>query len=156
MVVGIAIVTGNQHSAAQAAALVNAQTGRVTRAALSSTVDSSGSVSPESAVTLAFGVSGTVAKVNVLPGDHVKKDDVLAALDTSDLELQVAQQEQAFLIQQAAYSMTIQPDPDAVAAAQTAMSNASAALAVDVAVRKLPRSSEVYACTYARLKISRG
>jgi HlyD family secretion protein len=106
------------------------QLGRVTEATLLSTVDSSGSVAPESKVTLSFGASGTVNKVNVQPGDRVKKGDVLAALDTRALALQVAQQQQAYLIQQATYSMTTQSDPDAIAAAQAAVSNAEAAYKV--------------------------
>src|SRR5512136_1283761 len=96
---GIVVVTNNQRSAAQAAQ-ANVQLGRVTEATLSSTVDSSGSVSPESKVTLSFGTSGTVNKVDVQPGDRVKKGDVLAELNTRDLQLQVAQQQQAYLIQQ--------------------------------------------------------
>jgi HlyD family secretion protein len=99
----------------------------VTRATLLSTVDSSGSVTPESKVTLSFGTSGTVSKLNVKVGDHVKKGDVLAELDTSSLQLQLAQQQQSFLSQQASYSMTVQPDPDAVKSAQIAFDNASAA-----------------------------
>jgi HlyD family secretion protein len=104
-----------------------AQLGRVTQATLSQTVDSSGSVLPESEVTLGFGASGTVSKVNVEPGDRVKKGDVLAELDTSDLALQVAQQEQAYLIQQATYSMTLTPDADAVTAAEAQLASAQAA-----------------------------
>jgi len=104
-----------------------AQLGRVTQATLSLTVDSSGSVTPESLVTLSFGTSGTVADVKVQPGDHVKQGQVLATLDTADLELQVAQQQQAYLIQQAAYSMTVQPDASAVEQAKTALANAEAA-----------------------------
>jgi HlyD family secretion protein len=104
-----------------------AQLGRVTQATLSQTVDSSGSVLPESEVTLSFGASGTVSKVNVEPGDRVKQGDVLAELDTSDLALQVAQQEQAYLIQQAAYSMTLTPDVDAVTAAEAQLASAQAA-----------------------------
>ena len=42
-----------------------AQLGRVTQATLSQTVDSSGSVTPESEVTLGFGASGVVSRVNV-------------------------------------------------------------------------------------------
>jgi HlyD family secretion protein len=126
---GIVVVTNNQRGAAQAAQ-ANVQLGRVTEATLSSTVDSTGSVSPEAKVTLTFDASGTVNKVNVQPGDRVKKGDVLTELDTRDLELQVAQQQQAYLIQQAAYSMTVQPDPAAMAAAQTAVSNAEAAYKV--------------------------
>ncbi len=105
----------------------NVQLGRVAQATLLSTVDASGSVTPQSEVTLTFGASGTVSQVNVQPGDRVKKGDVLAELDTSDLELQVAQQEQAYLIQQAAYSMTVKPDPDAVASARAALASAIAA-----------------------------
>jgi HlyD family secretion protein len=125
--VGVVLITNNQRSAAQAAAQANVQMGRVTRATLLSTVDSSGSVTPESKVTLSFGTSGTVAKVNVQVGDHVKKGDVLAELDASSLQLQLAQQQQSFLSQQASYSMTIQPDPDAVKSAQIAFDNAAAA-----------------------------
>ncbi len=122
---GIVLVTNNQNNAAQAAARANVQMGRVTRATLLSTVDTSGSVTPESKVTLSFGTSGPVSKVNVQVGDHVKKGDVLAELDTSSLQLQIAQQQQALLSQQAAYSMTLQADPGAVKAAQAALNNAA-------------------------------
>ena len=127
IVAGVVIITNNQRNTAQAAAQANVQLGRVTRATLLSTVDSSGSVTPESKVTLSFGTSGTVSKLNVQAGDHVKKGDVLAELDASSLQLQLAQQQQSFLSQQASYSMTIQPDPDAVKSAQLAFDSASAA-----------------------------
>jgi HlyD family secretion protein len=120
---GIALIARSSATTATA----QAQLGQVTRATLQSTVDSSGSVSPQSSVTLAFDTSGTVAQVNVQPGDHVKQGDVLAELDTSSLELQVAQQEQAYLSQQASYSMTLNPAPADVTAAQLALSNAAAA-----------------------------
>ena len=103
------------------------QLGEVTQATLSSVVESSGSVTPKAENDLSFGVSGTVSKVNVKVGDQVKKGDVLAELDTTDLELAVAQAEQSYLSQQATYSLTVNPDPDEVAAAQLAVNNASAA-----------------------------
>ncbi len=124
--VGVVVVTNNQRNTAQAAQ-TNVQMGRVVEASLSSTIDSSGSIVPETKVTLPFGASGTVTKVNVQPGDRVKKGAVLAQLDTSDLELQVAQQQQSYLVQQAAYSLTLQADPGAIAAAETAVANAEAA-----------------------------
>jgi HlyD family secretion protein len=103
------------------------QTGQVTRATLSSVIESSGSASPEASITLSFGASGTVNKVNVQLGDLVKKGDVLAEIDTTDLELEVALAEQDYLSQQATYSMTVNPDPAEVAAAKLAVSNAEAA-----------------------------
>ncbi len=123
-VVGVVLVTNNQRSAAQAASS-NVQLGRVTQATLLSTVDSSGSVAPESKTTLSFGTAGTISQVNVQVGDHVKKGAVLAQLDTSNLQLQIAQQQQALLSQQAAYSMTVQPDPNAVKSAQLALNSAA-------------------------------
>ena len=91
--------------------------GKVTQTTLSSVVESSGSVTPKAENALSFGVSGTVSKVNTKVGDKVKKGDVLAELDTTDLELAVAQAQQAYLSQQATYSETVSPDPDEVAAA---------------------------------------
>src|SRR3990170_4604483 len=112
IVAGVVIPTNSHSSAAQ----TDVQLGQVTRATLSSVVESSGSVIAESDVTLSFDTAGTVAAVNVQPGDRVKQGDVLAELDTSDLERQVAQAEQAYLIQQASYSLTVQPNPAEVAA----------------------------------------
>ena len=103
------------------------QLGQVTQATLSSVVESSGSVAPQAEIALSFGASGTVSKVNVKVGDQVKQGEVLAELDTTDLELEVAQAEQSYLSQQASYSMTVNPDPAAVTAAQLALNNASAA-----------------------------
>ena len=124
LIVIVGLLSAQSSDQAQVA---DTELGLVTRATLSSVVESSGSVLPESSVTLSFDTSGTVAAVNVQPGDRVKQGDVLAALDTSDLERQVAQQEQAYLFQQASYSMTVQPDPAEVTAAQMALNNASAA-----------------------------
>jgi HlyD family secretion protein len=90
-------------------------------------IESSGSASPESSITLSFGASGTVDKVNVQLGDLVKKGDVLAEIATADLELEVAQAEQDYLSQQATYSLAVNPDPADVAAAKLSVSNAEAA-----------------------------
>ena len=126
VVAGVIIIGNAQRSAAQAST-ANTQFGRVTRATLLQTVDSSGSASPLNSLSVGFGTAGTVTKVNVTVGDKVKAGDVLAELDTRDLQLQIAQQEQAFLSQQAAYSLTVQPDPNAVKSAQIALDNAAAA-----------------------------
>ena len=120
----VARLSGQSSAQTQSA---GTQIGRVTRATLSAVVESSGSVLSESTLTLSFDVAGTVATVNVQPGDRVKAGDILAELDTTELERQVAQQEQAYLIQQATYSMTVEPDPAKVTAAQMALDNASAA-----------------------------
>ena len=126
VLVGAGVAFTSTRSSATTAT-TQTQLGQVTQATLSSVVESSGSVSPEASVTLSFGASGTVSKVNVQVGAQVKKGDVLAELDTTDLELEVAQAEQSYLSQQASYSMTVNPDPAAVSSARLAFNNASAA-----------------------------
>lgn len=121
---GLAAATAHAQTSTSTTAT---ETGRVTQAILSSVVESSGSVTPKAESALSFGVSSTVSKVNVKVGDRVKQGDVLAELDTTDLELAVAQAEQAYLSQQATYSLTVNPDPDKVAAAKLTVSNAAAA-----------------------------
>ena len=107
--------------------LANAQTAKVIRTTLSNSVDSTGSLNPESRVPLSFGTSGTVAQVKVNVGDRVKHGDVLASLDTADLQLKVTQAEQAYLLQQMTYSNTVQADPRDIATAQSAYSSTLAA-----------------------------
>jgi HlyD family secretion protein len=121
---GVTFATNRSQTAS---ADTTTETGQVTRATLSSMIESSGSASPESSITLSFGASGTVNKVNVQLGDLVEQGDVLAEMDTTDLELVVAQAEQSYLSQQATYSMTVNPDPADVAAAKLSVSNAAAA-----------------------------
>ena len=107
--------------------LANVQTATVTRTTLSHVVESSGSIAPKAEVQLSFGTSGTVSEVKVTPGDQVKKGDVLATLDTTDLQLAVTQAEQTYLIQQLTYSDTLQADPGEVAVAQASYTSVLAA-----------------------------
>src|SRR5512141_1144397 len=126
MLIGIGVTFASARSQSSTTATTQTQTGKVTRTTLSAVIESSGSAGAESSLTLSFATAGTVDKVNVTLGDTVKQDAVLAELDTTDLELTVAQAEQSYLSQQAAYSMTVTPDQNDVTAAQLALSNAQA------------------------------
>ncbi len=99
----------------------------VDRGDVQKTVTAPGKLIGTGEVVLSMGADGRLAELNVRPGDHVKAGDVLAALDTSELEQKVAQAELAYLKQQAVYSSTVQPDPQTVSIAQAALSSASAA-----------------------------
>jgi HlyD family secretion protein len=107
--------------------LANMQTAKVVRTTLANSVESSGSVSPQAKVQLSFGTSGTVEQVKVAVGDRVKQGDVLAVLDTTDLQSKVTQAEQAYLLQQLTYSNTLEADPSQIAVAQAAYNSALAA-----------------------------
>lgn len=67
---------------------------------ISATVNATGSIEPESLVTLTFGLSGTVNEVDAVRGQEVQAGDVLAALDTSELALAVQQAADALRIQE--------------------------------------------------------
>jgi HlyD family secretion protein len=62
-------------------------TATVTRDSLSETVSAAGNIEAHQTVDLSFGQSGVVESVNVEVGDEVKAGDVLAELDTAELEL---------------------------------------------------------------------
>ena len=99
----------------------------VTRGDVQQLVTASGKLVNTHAATLSMGASGQLAKVNVRPGDRVKQGQVLAALDSTDLEQSAAQAEQAYLIQEATYSNTLHPTASAIAAARAAVNSANAA-----------------------------
>ncbi len=103
------------------------QTVAASRGNVEKTVTAPGKLVGTNELTLTIDVDGRLDKLNVRPGDAVKAGQVLAALDTADLELRMAQAEQTYLKQQATYSATIQPEPQAVAAAEAAVSSAATA-----------------------------
>lgn len=104
---------------------------RVRRDTLEVRVSGSGNLQPHTLVNLSFSQSGIVRKVYVQVGDAVKAGQVLAELDTRDLELQLQnarinlQIAQAKLAQAQANARTRPAD---LAVAQAALANAQAAL----------------------------
>lgn len=60
---------------------------------LTATVSATGNIEPEAEIKLSFQQPGTVAEVFLEEGSAVKKGDVIAKLDTTDLELALAQAE---------------------------------------------------------------
>jgi HlyD family secretion protein len=73
----IGTLTGNANASDSAAA----DTAQVVSLTLTETVDSSGSLAAEPFASLTWKTSGTVAVVNVQPGDFVKTGDILLTLD---------------------------------------------------------------------------
>lgn len=94
------------------------QTTVVRRGPLMVTVSATGSLVPQSEVTLAFQSGGQVAEVLVDEGQVVQAGDALARLDMTDLELQLAAAELDLSIQEATLKELFNPDPSQVAAAE--------------------------------------
>jgi HlyD family secretion protein len=102
--------------------------------ALSPVVRATGEVIPETYAVLSFSLPGRVAELLVEEGSLVEEGDVLARLDTADLDANVADAEAALLVAQARLAETlagsreeeIQEQRDRVAAASARIAEASA------------------------------
>lgn len=115
---------------ARAANAQGTSTAIVERRNLDDLLIASGALRPERFINLAFEVSGTVREVNFRVGDSVRAGDVLAALDTTQLELQLEQARQALIIQEANYANVIKPASEReIAQARAALAQAEANLA---------------------------
>jgi len=87
VVAAAAIYGYSRFKATKVSAQETPTTAPVQRGSLSATVAAAGNITAHQAVDLSFGQSGTVKAINVAVGDRVKAGDVLAELDTADLEL---------------------------------------------------------------------
>jgi HlyD family secretion protein len=82
------------------------QTAVVKRGTLTVSVDATGSVAPESRLELSFKSAGQVAQIMVKEGDQVEAGDVLARLDTADLEQALIQAQASLAINEAQLAQT--------------------------------------------------
>lgn len=82
---------------------------------LTATVNATGNIEPEAEVRLTFQQPGIVAEVFFEQGDAVKKGDVIARLETTDLELALAQAQ-----------ASLEQARNGLAQAETAVENAKA------------------------------
>jgi HlyD family secretion protein len=132
IVVALLVLGGawGYRSRQQAAQAAQADTGRevaVRRGTLISTVRASGTIEPEARLELSLSIPGTVAEIEVKEGQRVHEGEVLARLDTTELELAVAQAEQAYLAQQLTYSQTVAgAKPEEIAAVEAQLASAEA------------------------------
>ncbi|HEY3290028.1 MAG TPA: efflux RND transporter periplasmic adaptor subunit [Anaerolineae bacterium] len=110
-----------------AANVATQRTATIMRGTLTSSVNATGNIQPEATVRLSFNQPGTVAQVLAQTSDVVKQGDVLALLDTTDLELSIAQARAALESATAAYNRTLEgPRQADIDAAQAALNAAYA------------------------------
>ncbi len=103
------------------------RTAVVERGTLEVTVSASGRIEPARQVDLTFSAPGRVVEVTIQIGDEVRAGQVLARLDTGDLELSVRQAEAAYKSAQAQLAqLKSSPRPEAVKAAEAAYRSALA------------------------------
>jgi len=78
---------------------------------ITATVNATGSIEPESLVTLSFGQGGIIREINVVRGQSVSAEDVLATLDTEELALSVKQAEDGLRIQELTLQQALNSEP---------------------------------------------
>ncbi len=107
------------------------QTVTVTRGNITATTAAAGNVAAKAQVTVPFQATGQIQTVNVKVGDRVKAGQVMAALETTDLEAAVTSAQAAVQVAQAKLVQTQQgPLASQVKAAQASVASAAAALQV--------------------------
>ncbi|MBX7251716.1 MAG: biotin/lipoyl-binding protein, partial [Candidatus Promineofilum sp.] len=109
----------------------------VARDTITSTVNATGAIEPETLVTLTFGLSGTVTDVAVTRGQVVAAGDVLAQLDTSEPALAVQQAEDALHIQELTQAQRVEGGPSPAQLASSAADIQAAEANVQVAQANL-------------------
>ena len=130
-VVVVVVVRANaQQSVGDRAGVEVLDSALVERGSLRVTVTGTGTIVPVRQVDLAFEVSGPVAEVLVDAGQAVAAGDVLARLDTTDLQAAVEDAEIALEFQRVAYeALTASPREIDIEPARAAVNSANAALA---------------------------
>jgi RND family efflux transporter MFP subunit len=113
----------NQPAAAEDTPSVTA----VTRGSIEETVSATGNVGAERQATLPFGSSGEIAEVLVKEGQVVEAGDLLARLDTTSLEWQIARSQASLDTAQARLAQAQEPpSEEELASAQAALDSAVA------------------------------
>jgi multidrug efflux pump subunit AcrA (membrane-fusion protein) len=86
-VVAAVVVTGPE----EASSTTSERVVTVAKGVVQSTVSGSGNLSPANTMNLSFGASGRVTKVYVKPGEHVTSGELLARIDPTAAEVDLAE-----------------------------------------------------------------
>jgi multidrug efflux pump subunit AcrA (membrane-fusion protein) len=112
----------------------------VTKGVVQSTVSGSGNLSPANTMNLSFGTSGKVTKVYVKPGEHVTQGQLLARIDPTSAEVNLA--EAKANLQSAQDTLDdIESGTTTTASASTATATATAAQAKGSSSTSTPSST---------------
>jgi HlyD family secretion protein len=129
LLVAVAVVFGGSQfmGGNQATAAEGIQTAVVERGTLRASVDATGSVAPETQLELSFKSAGRVAEIIAEEGDQVKAGEVLARLETADLEQALIQAQASLAISEAQLAQTEDgPSTEELASARAALESALA------------------------------
>ena len=117
------LINNNKSSATPSTVETPAVTG-------ASVIRARGKLVPVHIETLSFTTSGTVGQLTVEVGDEVSAGQVVARLDTTDLEWAVRQAEDGLVAARLTYSQTVKlASPEDIASTEATLTSARATLA---------------------------
>lgn len=126
-VVGLSLISYIAFAGPRKAATSDMETIIVKRDTILATVEATGSISPEAEVTLTFESGGKVEAIMVERGQFVRVGDVLAKLETSDLELELARGQATLAQNEAQLAKVLKgPTEEELAAAKAELASALA------------------------------
>jgi len=129
LLLALAILASACQANVSAASQPQTPTATVSRGTLAATVSAAGTIAAQAQVSVQFENSGQVKAVNVKVGDQVKAGQVMASLDTAELETEAASAQAALESAQAKLAIAKQaPSASEVKAAEAALTSAQAAL----------------------------
>jgi HlyD family secretion protein len=153
-VVAVAAVVGwtlwqqSQTVQAQADELASRRTQTIERGDLSATINATGSLQPDQLANVSFLSPGTVEEVLVKSGDAVRVGQALVRLDAADLQLAVAQAEDALRIAELRRQKLLAgPSEDDIAIARANLRAANAA-AYDIQRGAGPQEAQIARLNY--------
>ncbi len=131
IVAGVLLVVGYRLFFGQAPAdpLADGAIVAAQRGDIAEVVEASGNLAPVAQVSLAFATQGKLQAIYVRTGERVYPGEVLAQLDTTDLELQLTQAQASLRVAEANFSkVTAGARPEDVTVARSSLSQAQTSL----------------------------
>lgn len=128
ILLGLAVVVGRLVARSQEVDLSEqGEIDTVIRGNLAAVVEATGNLAPVAQTNLAFATAGRLHTIMVSTGDYVKKGQALARLDTTDLELQLAQAQAGLKVAEANLEKVLAgARPEEVISAQSTLAQAVA------------------------------
>ncbi len=131
LVIGLTLVLVGCQAQAPAAKTAAPQTVKIQRGNLTATISAAGTVAARAQVSLVFQTAGQVKEINVKAGDKIKAGQVLAKLDTTDLETALTKAQIALESSKLQLQKTKQgPKPAQIESAKASLASAQAAYQV--------------------------
>lgn len=128
VLIGLVLLVNHQMSSVKSQISQDLSTTTLKRTTLENSISASGSIASGSSVDVTSSLNYVVSKVNVSVGDKVHKGDILAVLDTADLQKTVNKDQQSYNSALTQYRLKVSQTKQSLQDAQDNVSEAQSDL----------------------------